>query len=195
MRLITLGDSITAVGPNPCGVGWPTQLTLPLDFFRNAGVGGNVTGRMLERLQRDVLAYKPTDVTIMAGTNDVNRGVAISVSLANLATIIDRVHATGARAWLLTIPPWEGNWGTASIRSIITFNAALRKLAKDHHAKLIDTWEAVAGPDGGWANDLFTCEGVHPTAKGAAAITLAVQRALLPPTVVPTVRHIIAEHR
>ena len=161
-RLVTLGDSITAAS-NPCGAGWPTFLSKPP--FHNAGVGGNTTGAMLHRLTTDVLAYRPTDVTILGGTNDIYNGVPLSTSMSNLAAIIDAVHGIGATPWLLTLPPFPGHEDT-----VAAYNAALAPLALAHGARLINIYPALAAD---WAG--YSCDGVHPTGSGAAVIARLVQ--------------------
>jgi acyl-CoA thioesterase-1 len=170
MRLVALGDSITAV-TNPCGSGWPTYLSLSLDYFANAGVGGNSTGAMLARVGSDVLPHVPTDVTILGGTNDIAGSVPLATSLANLAAIIDAVRAAGATAWLLTIPPFTG-WNT----QVSTYNAALPALAAAHGAHLVDIYPGLAHA-GAWITG-YSCDGVHPSAIGAQSIATTVQKAL-----------------
>jgi lysophospholipase L1-like esterase len=174
MRLVTLGDSMTAA-TNACGAGWPTYLAIPP--VHNAGVGGDTTGAMLHRLISDVLAYHPTDVTIMGGTNDGNRGQSAS-TLANLRAIIEQVRASGARAWLLTIPPYEANWGLSSDAAVMAFNAQLRTLAASTGAGLIDAWSDLSTSEGTWLAG-YTCDDVHPDAAGANRIAVDVQAALV----------------
>jgi lysophospholipase L1-like esterase len=179
MRLVALGDSITAPSGgqfgNPCGRSWTTFLTLPLADFHNAGVAGNTTAQMLARLSPDVLAYHPTDVTILGGVNDLYQDytyhdVPLQDSLANLGSTIGQIEAAGATAWLLTIPPW---WA-GHAAPVEAYNAALRGLAAAHGARLIDIWPLLAGPGGDWIPG-YSCDDSHPTNAGAAIIAGAVQ--------------------
>ena len=179
MRLVALGDSITAPSGgqfgNPCGRSWTTFLTLPLADFHNAGVAGNTTAQMLARLSPDVLAYHPTDVTILGGVNDLYQDytyhdVPLQDSLANLGSTIGQIEAAGATAWLLTIPPW---WA-GHAAPVEAYNAALRDLAAAHGARLIDIWPLLAGPGGDWIPG-YSCDDSHPTNAGAAIIAGAVQ--------------------
>jgi lysophospholipase L1-like esterase len=179
IRLVTLGDSLTAVS-NPCGAGWPTFLTLPLAYFYNAGIGGHTSGRMLGRLTTDVLAHNPTDVTIMAGSNDITTQQTLASSMANMSAIIDGVRGAGAIAWVLTIPPMEPRdapW--ANPTSVVAYNNALRDLASKHGAHLIDTAATVSDANNDWASTTDVCDAVHPTDAGAALIAAKVQSTLL----------------
>src|SRR5690554_5030310 len=41
----------------------------------NAGIGGNTSGQLLERIEEDVIGHRPDLVIVMVGTNDmVNSG-------------------------------------------------------------------------------------------------------------------------
>lgn len=180
MRLVALGDSITA---GTAGSTWLTYLDPPPVYVHNAGIGGNTTTQMLARLTTDVLAYSPTDVTIMGGTNDIF-GVtdmtlaAMAGSFANLASIMDQIVAAGASAWLLTIPPVEIMWDDGT--SVETYNGALPALAAAHGATFIDVWAALVDGSGNWANAAWEVgDGVHPSAIGSAIIA-GVVGAVLP---------------
>ena len=75
-RLCFLGDSITKQA------WWSRAVTdyLYTRFpsrrfaFCNAGVAGDTAGGCFSRLEEDVLAFRPTAVTVMFGMNDVGRG-------------------------------------------------------------------------------------------------------------------------
>ena len=74
----------------------------------NAGVGGNRTTALLSRVDRDVVARKPTLVVVMVGTNDrLNSGGFVSASAyrKNVETLVDRIRKGGAKVLLVTPPP------------------------------------------------------------------------------------------
>ena len=74
----------------------------------NAGVGGNRSSQLLKRLDRDVLAHKPSVVVMMVGTNDrLNSGGFINIKdyQKNVNTLIDKIEGSGARVILMTPPP------------------------------------------------------------------------------------------
>lgn len=71
-RWVAFGDSVTE------GMTYPLWLSqslakagTPTPIWINAGIGGNTTGQMLARLDRDVLAYKPQRIFFNGGVNDV----------------------------------------------------------------------------------------------------------------------------
>lgn len=182
VRLVTLGDSITsttqAVNPNPCGTSWPGYLTT-IPVTRNAAIGGNDTAQMRARLATDVLAYQPTVVVVMGGTNDLHRGYSMTTTLANMKDIVSQVRRSGALPIVLTIPPLRGTWDYATPALVMTYNRSLRAVAIAEGAVVIDTWAALANSSGTWARPGDTCDGVHPTNAGGAIIAAAVTTGLL----------------
>ncbi|WP_339735367.1 SGNH/GDSL hydrolase family protein [uncultured Gimesia sp.] len=74
----------------------------------NAGVGGNRSSQLLKRLDRDVLAHKPSVVVLMVGTNDrLNSGGFIDIKAyrKNVNTLIDKIQTSGVKVLLMTPPP------------------------------------------------------------------------------------------
>ncbi|WP_299461010.1 GDSL-type esterase/lipase family protein [uncultured Gimesia sp.] len=74
----------------------------------NAGVGGNLSSQLLKRIDRDVLAHKPSVVVLMVGTNDrLNSGGFIDIKdyRNNVNTLIDKIQAGGTEVLLMTPPP------------------------------------------------------------------------------------------
>ncbi len=75
-----LGDSITARGATQTIISdyYLTRFPDRTVRFVNAGRSGDSAGGALGRVQEDVIAKKPTSVSIMFGMNDVNRGSYIA---------------------------------------------------------------------------------------------------------------------
>jgi lysophospholipase L1-like esterase len=80
-RVVFLGDSITD--------GWRLNEYFPNKDFLNRGISGQITGQMLGRFLNDVVAVRPAAVVILAGTNDIGRGVDIVTIESNLTAICD----------------------------------------------------------------------------------------------------------
>ncbi|MCX6908561.1 MAG: SGNH/GDSL hydrolase family protein [Verrucomicrobia bacterium] len=117
-----LGDSITAGGryQNMIADYYLTRFPERTIRFVNAGRSGDSAGGSLKRLQEDVIARKPTSVTIMFGMNDVNRGAyvanpddkkksaqqqALNGYKANMETVVGRIRAEAGNPKLLFITP------------------------------------------------------------------------------------------
>lgn len=187
LRIITLGDSITK-GVR-LGVKAEETFAARLEAalrtegvaasVANVGIGGERTDQAMKRLAKDVLAQKPSLVTIMYGTNDsyVDQGKNASRITAdeyrtNLGKLVDELRAAGVTPVLMTEPCWGK---TAKLNGIgehpnvrlEKYVEACRDVAKEKHAPLVDHyqhWTAaeMKGTDiGAWTTD--QC---HPNPDG-----------------------------
>lgn len=80
-RVVFLGDSITDF--------WRLNEYFPNKDFLNRGISGQITGQMLGRFLNDVVSIRPSAVVILAGTNDIGRGVDIVTAESNLTAMCD----------------------------------------------------------------------------------------------------------
>jgi len=114
-KIVFLGDSITAGGNQPKG--YVTLIRnamaekhkdLGIEVI-NAGISGNKVPNLQARLEKDVLAKKPTLVVIYIGINDVWHGEKNPANgtpkdkfEAGLKEIVGKVQAVGGRVVLCT---------------------------------------------------------------------------------------------
>lgn len=68
----------------------------------NAGVSGNTTEDLMNRLERDVLRFSPDLVTIMIGINDCGAALSLQQYAANLECLIRSINGQGAEVLLMT---------------------------------------------------------------------------------------------
>src|SRR3954464_12832475 len=112
-RVVFLGDSITQAGAGPGGYVTLVREALDKDHkdleieVIGAGISGNKVPDLEKRLERDVLAKKPTVVVIYIGINDVwhsqnGQGTSKDAFEKGLRSIIERITKAGARAVLCT---------------------------------------------------------------------------------------------
>lgn len=85
-QTVLLGDSITDF------FNW---YELFYDFSKvsgqavyNRGISGDTTDRLLERLDDNVLSINPKNIVLLIGTNDIGRGLPLSMSVENVSKII-----------------------------------------------------------------------------------------------------------
>ena len=86
-QTVLLGDSITDF------FNW---YELFYDFSKisgqavyNRGISGDTTDRLLERLNENVLNIEPKNIVLLIGTNDIGRGLPLSMSVENVSKIIE----------------------------------------------------------------------------------------------------------
>ncbi len=112
-RIVFLGDSITQAGASPGGYVSLVREALAAQAkdkqieVIGAGISGNKVPDLEKRLEKDVLAHKPTTVVIYIGINDVwhstsGKGTPKEEFDAGLRRIIKRINDTGARVILCT---------------------------------------------------------------------------------------------
>ncbi len=114
-RVVFLGDSITQAGAGPKGYVTLVRTELakeskgPQVEVIGAGISGNKVPDLENRLERDVLAKKPTVVVIYIGINDVwhgegdpAKGTLPDRFEKGISGVVDRIRATGARVILCT---------------------------------------------------------------------------------------------
>jgi acyl-CoA thioesterase I len=190
-RILFTGDSITDCGRNRddaanLGLGYPalagahlqSRLASPELKIFNRGIGGNRVRDLLARFDSDLLALKPTVVSILIGVNDTWRrydsGDATDAKAfeRDYRTLLEKIAQTvKARVvllepFLLHVPADRFTWREDLNPKI----DATRKLAVEFGAELLPldglfAQAATQAPAGYWAAD-----GVHPTAAGHALI-------------------------
>ena len=135
---------------------------VPITFF-NCGISGDVTGGILQRMDKDILVHNPTHAVIMIGMNDVNRGLYGVKSTNNLDTLNKRASALEGynknldsivRIFLskniqviLQKPTIFDQTAKIPIENHLGVNDALKKcadfgesLAKKYNLKTVDYW-------------------------------------------------------
>jgi lysophospholipase L1-like esterase len=170
---VALGDSLTSGYGDP-GPSWPSRLDSQDPYLRllhNAGVPGDLTADMRNRLSSDVLAYKPDVLFVMGGTNDIGRYVSPATTIANLRAIIVAAKAKGITVVMMTIPPdsypsWAGQ--------INSLNSQIVHLANSYVLAVVDVHAALSTSDGIYVGK-YTVDGVHFSALGAQTVANTVQ--------------------
>jgi lysophospholipase L1-like esterase len=156
-RIVFLGDSITQAGVDPRG--YVTLIRKELEQKHadlgieviGAGISGNKVPDLQRRLERDVLARKPTVVVIYIGINDVwhgekdpARGTPKDRYEAGLKDIIGHIKDAGARVVLCTPSViGEKKNGANSLDSKLDEYADIsRAVARDEKVHLCDLRKA-----------------------------------------------------
>ena len=171
IKLVALGDSLTAGYQLPPGTGFPEQLGAKLAeksynvIVNNAGVSGDTTSGGLARL--DWALEADTDAVILElGPNDALRGIDPALTRRNLEAIIVAIHKRGIKILLAgtLAPPNMGPDYAAA------FNPIYPELADKHGLLLYPFFlDGVAAQP-----ELTLSDGMHPTAEGIGIIVEAI---------------------
>jgi acyl-CoA thioesterase-1 len=182
-RVVFLGDSITD--------GWRLTEYFSGRDFVNRGISGQITGEMLGRMMADVIDLKPAAVLVLAGTNDIARGVAVGTIKNNLTMIAELAEAHQSRPIFASILPVSDYHKNVNPRfamtlrrppaTILALNNWLRQFCAQHGYVYVDYFSAMADSAGYLQADLAD-DGLHPNGKGyrvMAPVALnAIDRAL-----------------
>jgi lysophospholipase L1-like esterase len=208
-RVGFLGDSITENGwRNPAGYARLVVAGLKANGVEveavPAGVSGNKSNDLLQRLDRDVLARKPQWMLLNCGVNDVWHGVKgvplneIQASTTkyerngpkesekgtyekNITQIAERAQAAGVKVVILTATVIGENLAGEDNQRLAPYNDFLRRFASEKQIPLADLnarFQDRIKAAGRAGENVFTVDGVHMNTEGNKVIARGVLQAL-----------------
>ena len=167
IRLVVLGDSLTAGLGLPPGKAFPDRLQAALRArgwdvdVLNAGVSGDTAADGLQRYDWSVPANADA-LIVELGANDMLRGLEPEATKKALSAILDKAHAARLPTLIAGMRA-APNLGAEYDRA---FDAIYPALAKAHDVALYPFFlDGVAGDP-----KLNQADGMHPTAEGVDAI-------------------------
>lgn len=166
-RVVFLGDSITD--------GWHLNEYFTGRDFVNRGIGGQITGEMLGRMKADVIDLKPRAVLVLAGTNDIARGVPVKTIENNLTMIAELAQFNNIKPLFASILPVSDYHKDANPRfemtkvrppsTIAEVNGWLQQYCNRNGFVYVDYASAMTDKAGYLQADLAD-DGLHPNSKG-----------------------------
>jgi lysophospholipase L1-like esterase len=166
-RVIFFGDSITDF--------WRLNEYFPDRAFVNRGISGQITSEMLGRLKADVIDLRPSVVVILAGTNDLARGIPlthIEDNLLMIGDLCDTYHIKVVYASVLPVSDYHKGDNKSYERTpgrppvfIKALNEWLESFCVNRHHVYLNYWSAMVDAKGELKEDLAD-DGLHPNAKG-----------------------------
>jgi lysophospholipase L1-like esterase len=166
-RIVFFGDSITDF--------WRLNEYFPDRNFVNRGISGQITGEMLGRLKADVINLRPAAVVILAGTNDLARGIpltGIEDNLLMIADLCDTYKIKVIFASVLPVSDYHKTENKSYERTtarppifIKALNEWIESFCTNRHHIYLNYHAAMVDPTGQLKEDLGD-DGLHPNAKG-----------------------------
>jgi lysophospholipase L1-like esterase len=166
-RVVFLGDSITD--------GWRLNEYFQDRDFVNRGISGQITAQMLGRMKADVIDNKPVAMIVLAGTNDIARGVPLPAIENNLTMIADLAQTSGIRPLFASVLPVHDYnkdknpaWETSKRRppaTIRALNQWLQSFCRTRGYIYVDYFTPLVDQAGFLKNELAE-DGLHPNATG-----------------------------
>lgn len=166
-RVVFLGDSITD--------GWRLNEYFPGRDFVNRGISGQITGEMLGRMRADVVNLRPTAMLVLAGTNDIARGIPVGTIENNLVMIADIAEFNQIRPLFASVLPVSDYHKNVNPRyemtkqrppsTIVTLNRWLQQFCGQRGYTYVDYYASMVDSAGFLQADLAD-DGLHPNGKG-----------------------------
>ncbi len=179
-RVVFLGDSITD--------GWPLNQYFPGRPYVNRGIGGQITSQMLGRMRADVLDLRPNVMVVLAGTNDIGRGISRGTIQDNLSMIADLAVAHGITPVFASILPisdyhkeTDANYLRSAARppgTILELNKWLAEMCRKRGIVYLDYFSKTVDSNGYLQAELAD-DGLHPNSQGYGAMTPLAHEAIV----------------
>ncbi len=184
-RVVFMGDSITDF--------WRLNEYFPEHDFVNRGISGQITGEMLGRMKADVLDLHPEAVVILAGTNDLARGVTLTAIEDNFLMMADLAAFSKIKVIFASVLPVNDVHKTenpANERTrdrppvyISALNEWIKSFCAQRGYTYLDYYAAMVDSAARLKDDLSD-DGLHPNSKGyrimAPLVLEAVTKTLKP---------------
>jgi lysophospholipase L1-like esterase len=135
----------------------------------NRGFGGSRLQEVTALVGRVVTPYKPRQVIVYCGGNDINAGRSASGVLADYQALVKAILAASpaARVAYISIAPNPARW--SQIATVKAANAGIKAwTATDARLGYIDVYAAMLGADGQPKADIFVEDRLHMNPKGYA---------------------------
>jgi lysophospholipase L1-like esterase len=133
----------------------------------NRGFGGSQLHELVALYERVILRYRPRQVVIYSGANDINAGRSPDAVLADLATLVARIRRDlpETRIVFLSLALNPRRWEQRD-RVLEVNRRAEALLAQDPRNRFLDVTSAMLGADGLPKPDIFVEDQLHMNRKG-----------------------------
>ncbi len=133
----------------------------------NRGFGGSQLSDVRDHFERLILIYRPRQVLIYCGGNDLAAGKTVGRVVEDLKAVVERIHRELPRTQVtyLSIALNPSRWDQRD--KVIAANAAIQQfITGDPRRRFLDVTTAMLGPDGQPKPDIFMPDKLHMNRKG-----------------------------
>lgn len=138
----------------------------------NRGIGGDVTGMLLKRIQVSLYDLEPTKVVLMIGINDINGGVSTDTILENYDNILKGIKTKlpSAKVYTMSILPINSDLPSyvdvnKSTERILTINEEIKTMTTNYSYKYMDLFSLVKD-DKNHLKKEYSLDGIHLSEQG-----------------------------
>ena len=165
-QIVFIGDSITDLYHLD-----DYYQDLPLRTY-NRGIGGDVTGMLLKRIQVSLYDLEPTKVVLMIGINDINGGVSTDTILGNYDNILKGIKTKlpSTKVYTMSILPINNDLPDyidvdKSTERIISINEEIKTMSSNYSYQYMDLFSLVKD-DNNHLKKEYSLDGIHLSEQG-----------------------------
>ena len=148
----------------------------------NRGFGGSEIADATHFADRIIFPYKPKQIFLRAGVNDIHEGRLPDEVVADFADFVRVVHSRLPKTeiYFIAINPAPSRWG--EVDKVRDMNEKVRKLALGMpRVSYIDAYDISLKPDGSARPELFVADRLHFSPEGYKLLVERVRPYLPPP--------------
>ncbi len=153
---VLIGDSLS--------LWFPPQALPGGQLWLNQGISGDTTDGILNRLSA-LDQTRPDHIYLMAGINDIRRGMSDQHILYNLREIMQDLRYYHPEATIIVQSIMPTNFSAISNRRIRALNQQIARIARTENVTYLDLYSYLSDRDGNLRPDLTT-DGIHLTSRG-----------------------------
>ena len=138
----------------------------------NRGIGGDVTGMLLKRIQVSLYDLEPTKVVLMIGINDINGGVSTDTILGNYDNILKGIKTKlpSTKVYTMSILPINNDLPDyidvdKSTERIISINEEIKTMSSNYSYQYMDLFSLVKD-DSNHLKKEYSLDGIHLSEQG-----------------------------
>lgn len=138
----------------------------------NRGIGGDVTGMLLKRIQVSLYDLEPTKVVLMIGINDINGGVSTNTILENYDNILKGIKTKlpETKVYTMSILPINNDLPTyidvdKSTERIVSINEEIKTMSSNYSYQYMDLFSLVKD-DKNHLKKEYSLDGIHLSEQG-----------------------------
>ncbi|NOS77034.1 MAG: hypothetical protein HOP35_03745 [Nitrospira sp.] len=199
VRIVCFGDSLTAgfqspTREHPQGEStpygeWVQERIGSAGQVSISGICGELTGEMVMRFRKDVLAHKPHYAVILGGTNDLGWNGPTHEIMRNLVKMYEQTLAAGGVPVPVTVPSLRvedaGNsregteWVAGHLERRYELNSLILDYVRTKNLIAVDLFTATAEPETNLLAREYSNDGLHLTTAGYRLFADLVYRQVL----------------
>jgi lysophospholipase L1-like esterase len=135
----------------------------------NRGFGGSEMSDLLYYADQLILVYKPKQIFIYEGDNDLGNGRPVGLVLENAEQLLQKIRRDLPQTEVLFLTPKPSHLRWHLKKNYVSYNKKLKRWARrQDNVKVVDVWTPLLDKDKMPMKDIFKDDKLHLNEKGYA---------------------------